>query len=105
MARSNPNDLPNMLKDEARTITFKFGPIIGAASISSVTVTSTPTSLTIGTPTTDDSDVTALVTASQTGCFILTAFATLSDGQKPKLQSRLKVEDPTASSGDLYPSG
>jgi hypothetical protein len=91
--RLKPNDLPPMVKDEARNVVFKLGGAVGANSISSFAVESCPSGLTFGTPSTSGTNVTVKVTAAETGSYTIKGTAVLSSAETLIGHVRVVVEE------------
>lgn len=97
-----PDDLPPMVKGEARNVMFKLGGAVGANTITSASFTSVPDRLTFGTPSTTGTNVTVLVNAVQSGEYQIWCTATLSSSETIKGRTRVKIEDPEACGENRY---
>jgi hypothetical protein len=94
-----PNDSPEMIEGEIRRFTFRLSGAVGVNTINTATATST---LTVGTATPNGTEVTCLVTASQTGTHWVNVSCTLSSSETIKGRVRVKVQPETCSSSDDY---
>lgn len=95
-----PNNLPDMVLDEKRTITLKCSPIVGSSSVSAASFSAEPDNLTIGSASISGNNATISVTASEAGCYVITASATLANGEIYKGITNLKVIDPSPDTSD-----
>lgn len=91
--RFRPDNLPDMVKDEARNVVFKLGGAIGPNTIDTFEVESCPSGLTFGTPNISGTNVTVLTTAAQTGTFTIIPTGELSSGETVKGMVQVKVVD------------
>jgi hypothetical protein len=81
LSGARPDNLPNMVKDEKRTITVKCGPIVGASTLSTLTIEDQPGNLTIGSASVVTPNATVSITASESGCYQLEVTATLANAE------------------------
>jgi hypothetical protein len=100
LSGARPNNLPDMVKDEKRTVTVKCGPIVGASTLSALTIEDESGNLTIGSATVATPNATVSITAAQSGCYQLEVTATLANSEIYKGLVDLKVTEPCPSSND-----
>lgn len=100
LSGARPNNLPGMVKDEKRTLTVKCGPIVGASTLSALTITDESGRLTIGAASVATPNATVSLTASESGCYQLQVTATLANAEIYKGLVDLSVIEPAASTSD-----
>jgi hypothetical protein len=94
-----PNDLPELVEGEIRRVTCKLSGAVGVNSINTATATST---LTVGAPSISGTEISFLLTASQTGTHYVLVSADLSSSETVKGKVRVKVQPADCSSSDDY---
>lgn len=93
--RLRPDDLPEMVKDEARNVVFKLGGAVGVNTISGTpTVESVNGLTTFGAPSVSGTSVTVKVTAANTGSDVIKLTAVLSSGETIIGPVRVRITDP-----------